>query len=346
LEIENMKVAAQSRYGGPEVISVVERPMPQPGPDEVLVQVHSSTVTLADCAFRKADPFIVRFFAGLFRPKIEVLGDDIAGVVTAVGPGATRFGVGDPIHGSVGTSLGGMAEYVCVKESGAVVKAPAGHDLVPLGGLSYAYLTAMPFVRDEAKVKPGDRVLINGAASSVGAIAVQLAKHFGAEVTAVASGRHAELVRKLGADHFIDRQHEDFTARRGEFDVVFDAVGKSSFGQAAPALKPSGIYLTTVPSWGIMWLMLTGGQRGGRRGKLATTGLRPEADKLKDLHMLNTLLDQGAVWPVTDRVFPLDLIVEAHRYVEREVKAGDVVVVMPVAQEATLPIDTSGAAQG
>jgi NADPH:quinone reductase-like Zn-dependent oxidoreductase len=346
MEIEIMKVAAQSRYGGPEVISVVERPIPQPGPGEVLVAVHSSTVTLADCAFRKADPFIVRFFGGLFRPRIEVLGDDIAGVVAAVGPGVTRFAVGDRIHGSVGTNLGGMAEYVCVKETGAIVKAPPGHDLVPLGGLSYAYLTAMPFIRDEAQVKPGDRVLINGAASSVGAIAVQLAKHFGAEVTAVASGRHADLVRKMGADHFIDRQQEDFTARTGEYDVVFDAVGKSNFGQAAAALKAGGIYLTTVPSWGIMGQMLTGGQRGGKRGKLATTGLRPEADKLKDLQVLNTLLEQGAVWPVTDRVFRLDQIVEAHRYVEREVKAGDVVVAMPVTEAALQLTEATGATQG
>jgi NADPH:quinone reductase-like Zn-dependent oxidoreductase len=346
MECEKMKVAAQSRYGGPEVISVVERPMPQAGPGEVLVQVHSSTVTLADCAFRKADPFIVRFFAGLFRPRIEVLGDDIAGIVAAVGPGVTRFAIGDRIHGSAGTSLGGMAEYVCVKESGAIVKAPPGQDLVPLGGLNYAYLTAMPFIRDEARVKPADRVLINGAAGSVGAVAVQLAKHFGAEVTAVASGRHSELVRKLGADHFIDRQHEDFTACTGEYDVVFDAVGKSSFSRCAPALKAGGIYLTTVPSWGIMWLMLTGGQRGGKRGKLATTGLRPEADKVKDLHMLSTLLEQGAVWPVTDRVFPLDQIVEAHRYVEREVKAGDVVVAMPVVEAAPRLTEAAGAIPG
>lgn len=329
-----MKVAAQNRYGGPEVISVVERPMPVPGPGEVLVQVHSSTVTLADCAFRKADPFIVRFFGGLFRPRIDVLGDDIVGVVAAVGPGVTRFAPGDLVLGSAGTKLGGMAEYVCVKEAAPLVKIAEDTDLVRLSGLSYAYLTAMPFIRDEARVKPGDRVLINGAASSVGAIAVQLAKHFGAEVTAVASGRHAELARTLGADHFIDRQREDFTARTAHYDVVFDAVGKSSFSRAAPALKPGGIYLTTVPGWGIVWLMLTGGQRGGKRGKLATTGLRPEAEKLKDLDLLCALLKQGAVWPVTDRTFRLDEIVEAHRYVEREVKAGDVVVVMPVAQEA------------
>jgi NADPH:quinone reductase-like Zn-dependent oxidoreductase len=332
-----MKVAAQSRYGGPDVISIVQRPKPVPGAGEVLVEVHASTVTLADCAFRKADPFIVRLFAGLFRPRIDVLGDDIAGVVAAVGPGVTRFALGDRVYGSAGTKLGGMAEYVCVKEAGALVKAPAGQDLVSLGGLSYGYLTAMPFMRDEARVKPGDRVLINGAASSVGAMAIQLARHFGGEVTAVASGRHEALARRLGAQHFIDRQSEDFTRRIDTFDVIFDAVGKSSFGKAAPALKAGGIYLTTVPSWNIMWLMLSGGKRRGKRGKLATTGLRPEADKLKDLHILNTLIEKVAVRPVTDRVFDLDEIVEAHRYVEREVKAGDVVVVMPIAFRAALP---------
>ncbi|MHA6297637.1 NAD(P)-dependent alcohol dehydrogenase [Devosia sp. CAU 1758] len=325
-----MKVAAQSRYGGPEVIGIAERPRPVPKAGEVLVEVHASTVTLADCAFRKADPFIVRFFAGLFRPKIDVLGDDIAGVVAAVGPEVTRFAVGDRVHGSVGGSLGGMAEYACVKESGALVKAPEGQDLVHLGGLSYSYLTAMPFIRDEGQVKPGDHVLVNGAGSSVGAVAIQLAKYYGAEVTAVASARHEALARELGADHFIDRHAVDFTRQRERFDVIFDAVGKSSFARSKPALRAGGIYLTTVPGWGIFWLMLTGGQRGGKRGKLATTGLRPEADKRKDLEVLNDLLVEGAVRPVTDRVFPLAEIVAAHRYVESEVKSGDVVVAMPV----------------
>lgn len=327
-----MKVAAQSRYGGPDVITIEERPIPVPGDSEVLVQVHASTVTLADCAFRKADPFIVRLFAGLFRPKISVLGDDIAGVIAAVGSKVTTFAVGDRVHGSAGANLGGMAEYICLKESGALVKVPDGQDLVPLGGLSYSYLTAMPFIRDEGQVKTADRVLINGAGSSIGAVAIQLAKYFGAEVTAVASARHETLARTLGADHFIDRHAHDFTQQRDSFDVIFDAVGKSSYARSAAALRPGGIYLTTVPSWGIFWLMLTGGQRGGKRGKLATTGLRPEVDKLKDLEVLNVLLEQEAVRPVTDRTFPLAQIAEAHRYVETEKKAGDVVVVMPVAE--------------
>ena len=331
-----MKAAAQKRYGGPEVVEIVERPKPVPGPGEVLIEVHASTVTLADCAFRKAEPFIVRFFGGLFRPKLDVLGDDIAGVVVAVGEGVTRFAVGERVHGCTGSALGGMAELVCVKETAALGKVPEGVDLLPLGGMSYSYLTAMPFIRDEGKVKPGDHVLINGAASSVGAMALQLARHFGAEVTAVASERHRALLERLGADHVIDRQVEDFTTARGAYDVVFDAVGKSSFAKSAPALKPGGIYLTTVPSWGIFALMLTGGQRGGKRGKLATSGLRAESDKLKDLHVLNRLLEQGAIRAVTDRVFPLNQIVEAHRYVESGHKRGNVVLEIPHADVAVL----------
>lgn len=328
-----MKVAAQSRYGGPEVISIQERAKPRPGPGEIVVRVHAATVTLADCAFRKADPFIVRLFGGLFRPKTEVLGDDIAGVVAEVGPGVTRFAPGDRVFGSVGEQLGGMAEYVCLKDSAAIVRIGEGPELAPLAGLSYGYLTAMPFIRDEAKVKPGDRVLVNGAASSVGAVGVQLARHFGAEVTAVASARHEGLVRDLGAQHFIDRHETDFAAVRDQYDVIFDAVGKSSFRAAAPALKPGGIYLTSAVSFGIFWLMLTGGKRGTRRGKLATTGLRPEADKRRDLEQLIELLDIGAVRPVTDRTFALAEIVDAHRYVEGERKAGDVIVLMPDAVE-------------
>ena len=325
-----MKVAAQSRYGGPEVISVVDWPKPEPGPGEVLVQVHASTVTLADCAFRKAEPFIVRFFAGLFRPKIAVLGDNIAGIVEAVGAGVTRFRPGDRVFGSAGLSLGGMAEYVVLPEGEAIVVAPEGHDLPALGGIAYSFLTAMPFIRDEARVKRGDRVLINGAASSVGAIAVQLARHYGAHVTAVASQHRHAMLAAMGADALIDRHAEDFTQRRAEFDVVFDAVGKSSFARSRLSLKPGGIYLTTTPSLGIFWLMLTGGRRGDKRGKLATTGLRPVADKRADMQVLAEMLAAGTVKPVTDRRFPLAAISEAHRYVEQETKAGDVLVEMPV----------------
>lgn len=322
-----MRIVTQSRYGGPEVLEIREVPRPAPGENEVLIRVEAFSVTLADCAFRKADPFIVRFFAGLFRPRNLVLGDNIGGVVEAVGAKVTRLAVGDAVFGSVGTNLGGAAEYVRLSEDEAIVARPDGLDAGQGAGLSYGYLTAMPFMRDEAQVKPGDKVLVNGAASSVGYPAVQLAKHFGAEVTAVCSGRNADLVRSLGADHVIDRSTEDFTTARGAYDVIFDAVGKSSFGRCKAALKPGGIYLTTVPSFAILWHMLTK-RRPGKRARLATTGLRPVAAKLADMEVLRELVVAGAVRAVTDKRFPLTQVAEAHRYVDTESKAGDVVVEM------------------
>lgn len=321
-----MKAVMQSRYGGPEVLEIREVPRPTPKANEVLVRVHATSVTLPDCAFRKADPFIIRFFGGLLRPKDLVLGDDISGVVEAVGAAVTRFRPGEAVYGSTG-GAGGHAEYVAIPEDAALVHKPAVLDHGQAAGLSYSYLTAMPFMRDEGQVKPGDRVLINGAAGSVGAVAVQLARHFGAEVTAVCSGRNAELVRSLGADRVIDRTVEDFTAARDAYDVIFDAVGKSSFGRCKPALRAGGIYLTTVPSLGILWHMLTT-RHPGKRGKLATTGLRPVAAKMQDLLVLNDLVAAGAVRAVTDRRYGLAEIAEAHRYVESESKAGDVVVEM------------------
>jgi NADPH:quinone reductase-like Zn-dependent oxidoreductase len=320
-----MRIVMQSRYGGPEVLEIREVPRPAPGENEVLVRVEAFSVTLADCAFRKADPFIVRFFGGLLRPRDLVLGDDIGGVVEAVGSKVTRFAVGEAVFGSVGSNLGGAAEYVCLSEDEAIVARPAGLDAGQGAGLSYGYLTAMPFIRDGAQVKPGDKVLINGAASSVGYVAMQLARHFGAEVTAVCSGRNAELVRSLGADHVIDRTTNDFTTARDAYDVIFDAVGKSSFGRCKAALRPGGIYLTTVPSLAILWHMLTK-RKPGKRGKLMTTGLRPVSDKLADLVVLGELVAGGALRAVTDRRYPLAQVAEAHRYVDAERKAGDVVV--------------------
>jgi NADPH:quinone reductase-like Zn-dependent oxidoreductase len=326
-----MRQVSQSRYGGPEVLEIRDVPRPVPGEHEVLIRVGAFSVTLADCAFRKAAPFLVRFFFGLFRPSNLVLGDDIGGVVEAVGSKVARFKVGEAVFGSVGGNLGGAAEYVCLPEGAAIIGRPRLLDAGQGAGLSYGYLTAMPFLRDEGQVRPGDRVLINGAASSVGVVAVQLAKHFGAEVTAVCSGRNEELVRALGADHVIDRTLSDFTEARDAYDVIFDAVGKSSFGRCRAALRPGGIYLTTVPSLAILWQMLTK-RKPARRGKLATTGLRPVTAKLQDLEMLVQLVEAGTVRAVTDRRFRFSQVADAHRYVEAGRKAGDVVVEM----EATI----------
>lgn len=327
-----MKAAVIDRYGPPDVFAVRDVAKPVPKVGEVLVRVHATVATPPDCAFRSANPFIIRFFAGLLRPKSGILGDTLAGEVEAVGPGVTRFKLGDRIVGSIG-DVGAYAEYCIIDERAAMVAIPAALSHSDAVAIAEAYLTAMPFLRDEAKLKAGERLLVNGASGSIGASAIQLAKHFGAEVSAVCSGRNAEMVKALGADRVVDYTKADFTAEEGRYDAIFDAVGKSSFARCARALAPQGIYMTTVPTMEIAWLMLSGRNRGqGKRALLATTGLRPAADKTKDLLLMNELAASGVLRAVIDRHYPLDQIAEAHRYVETGRKRGSVVidVVAPV----------------
>lgn len=321
-----MQAAVLERYGPPEVFRIADIPEPAPAENEVLVRVHASIATPADCAFRSADPFIVRFFAGLLRPRTPVSGTGLAGEVVAVGPSETRFKPGDTVFGSSDMEAGAYARYVAVPKSGALALKPGSLSHAEAVGLAYGFLTAMPFLRDEARLQPGQRILINGASGSVGYVAVQIAKHMGADVTAVCSTRNVDLVRSFGADKVIDYTHEDFTKARGAYDVIFDAVGKSSFARCKPALKPGGIYLTTVPSFGILIAMLTTRNARGKRGKLATTGLRTAEEKVKDLHLMVDYVEAGALRPVIDRHYPLARIAEAHRYVETGHKVGDVII--------------------
>lgn len=318
-----MQQATQAIYGGPEVIELRDVPVPRPGPNDVLVRVHAATLTLADTAFRKADPFIVRFFGGLLRPRDLVHGSNISGIVEAVGAAVTRFQPGDAVYGA---ATRGHGDYICVPETAALVIKPAALDHAGAAGLSYGFLTALPFLRNEAALQPGHSILINGASGSIGTVAVQLAKHFGAHVTAVCSGRNAELVLSLGADRVIDYQRADFTVDEGAYDIIFDTVGKSAFARCKRALKPHGGYLTTVPSLAVMGEMLTTFRQRGKWSRLATTGLRKDPLKIQDLQLLSQLAEASAMHPVIDRQYPLTEIVEAHRYVDTERKRGDVVI--------------------
>lgn len=320
-----MLQAVQNRYGGPDVIELREVPRPEPKADQVLIRVHAASLTLADTAFRKADPFIVRFFGGLFAPRNLVHGSDFSGIVEAVGAAVSRFRVGDAVYGA---ATGAHSEWITVAESATIVRKPETLSHIEAAGLSYSFLTALPFLRDEARLQADQSVLINGASGSVGIVAVQLAKHLGARVTGVCSGRNSAFVTSWGADRVIDYEREDFAAETGTYDVIFDAVGKSSFAHARPALKPHGIYLTTVPSLAIVWVMLRTGRSVGQRGKLATTGLRSTAAKVPDLELLNRLVAEGALRPVIDRTYGLAEIVQAHQYVDTERKRGDVIITL------------------
>jgi NADPH:quinone reductase-like Zn-dependent oxidoreductase len=321
-----MKAACINQYGPPEVVVIRDMPDPVVGPHDVLVRQKASTVTPADTAFRSADPFIVRLFAGMTRPKDPIPGGSVAGVVEAVGAAVTRFKPGDRVFGTTDPTPGAMAELVIVPESGALVIMPDGLGFAEAAGLTYSFLTAMPFLRDEARLQPGQTILINGAAGSIGTVAVQLAKHMGARVTAVCSTRNIELVKSLGADVVIDRTKMDFTEGASKYDAVFDTVGKSSYAASRGVLKPGGIYLTTVPSFAILGNMMRRNRPDGTRAKLATTGLRPTADKAKDMVVLKEFVEAGVLRAIVDRTYPLAEIADAHRYVDLGTKAGDVIV--------------------
>ncbi|GAA4372011.1 NAD(P)-dependent alcohol dehydrogenase [Agromyces bauzanensis] len=327
-----MRVAAYERYGPPEVVAVAERPTPEPGAGEVRVRVHAASIGAADSAARSGTPWFARLAFGLRAPKRSVMGSDFAGIVDAIGPGVTRFAVGDRVFGATGVDAGGHAELLITPESSAIVALPAAVDMTDAAAICDGGLTALPFLRDGARVRPGMRVLVNGASGSVGAAAVQLAKHLGAEITAVCGPSHVELVRSLGADRVIDYTREDFTAARDAYDVIFDAVGKSTFRRCRRALSSGGTYLTTVPSWAIMLQQLTS-KVGSRRAVIMFTGLRKDADKVPDLGELAALAASGAFRPPIEREVPLDDIAEGHRIVDTGHKAGSVVV-RPVAADS------------
>ena len=320
----SMTAIAYRRYGPPEVLRPETVPIPTPGPEDVLIKVHATTVSSADAAFRSGKPFAARLAAGPFLPKRSVLGGDAVGEVVAVGAAVTGVDVGERVVAVCGIEMGASAEYLRAPAVG-VVGVPetlSDSDAVAVvdGGL-----TALPFMRDHAKVRAGQRVLVNGASGSVGTAAVQLAKHLGAHVTGVCSTANVELVRSLGADEVIDYTAADFTAARDAYDVVFDAVGMSSFRRTRRALRRPGIYLTTVPSLAILVQMLVT-RRAARRAGIAFTGLRTAPDKAKDLALLMRLLESRELRPVIDRRFALTELGEAHRLVDSGRKRGAVVV--------------------
>jgi NADPH:quinone reductase-like Zn-dependent oxidoreductase len=320
-----MRVAAYKQYGPPEVVVIAQRPDPEPGAGEVRIRVHTVSIGASDSAARSGRPWFARLAFGLRAPRQQVLGSDFAGIVDAIGSGVTRFAVGDRLFGATGIDAGGHAELVVVAESGAIAPLPEGVSMADAAALCDGALTALPFLRDGAHVRPGARVLVHGAAGSVGAAAVQLAKHLGAEVTATCGPAHLDLVRSLGADRVIDRTREDFTTARGAYDVVFDAVGKSSFGRSKRALAPGGTYLTTVPSFAIMLQQLTS-RIGRRRAVIMFTGLRKDADKAPDLEYLAALAEAGGIRPPIERIVPLADIAEGYRIVDTGRKGGSVIL--------------------
>ena len=315
-----MRAAVHDRYGSPDVLRVDEVERPAPAQDEVLIRVRASTVNRTDCHRRPANPFLWRFFAGLRRPKHRILGTEMAGEVEAVGSAVTRFAVGDRVFGTAGPRLGGHAEYLCRVERGVFTQMPAELSFEEAAAIPDGALSALTGLR-RAGVEAGDRVVVYGASGSVGTATVQLAKHFGAEVTAVCNTANLELVRSLGADRVLDyTRGEDFTRDAEAYDVVFDAVGKLSFRQCKGALKPGGIYVATDGLLNFPLAMWT-----KRFGDKRVVFSMPDW-KQEDMQFLRALVEAGEYRPVIDRRYPLEDVVEATRYVETGQKTGNVVL--------------------
>lgn len=315
-----MKAIVYTEYGPPEVLKLTEVPKPKPKDKEILIRVHATSVTSGDWHLRKADPFIVRLFFGLFKPRRKILGGVAAGVVEAVGKDVNRFNTGDWVFGSTSMEMGSYAEYVCLSEDGVLALMPDDLSFEEAAAIPFGGNTALHFLKS-AKLEKGRSVLLYGASGAVGTAAVQLAKHFGAEVTAVCSTRNIELVRSLGADKVIDYTKEDFSKSKHRYDVVYEAVGKRSLKDCLKVLKPGGILL--MGSAGLKDTIL-GALTSLIGSEKVVLGIMSET--AEDMEFMKELAEAGIFKPVIDRTYSLDEIVEAHHYVEKGHKSGNVVV--------------------
>jgi NADPH:quinone reductase-like Zn-dependent oxidoreductase len=315
-----MRAVVHDRYGGPDVLRLEEVERPVPTDDEVLVRIHSTTVNRTDCGLRSAKPFITRYFTGLRRPKRRILGMEFAGEVEAVGAAVTEFDVDDQVFGVKG--FGAHAEFVCIRAAGSLAHKPAGITFEEAAAVCDGACIALSCLR-RADLGEDKRVLIYGASGSVGTAGVQLAKYFGAHVTAVCNTKTVELVRSLGADEVVDYQQEDFTQNGETYDVIFDAVGKHSFRRCRRALKPGGTFIET--DLGFMWhvpiLALLTRRIGDKRVTLGIARYTKD-----DVLLLKELIEAGKYRAVIDRRYPLEDVVEATRYVEMGQKTGNVVL--------------------
>jgi len=321
-----MKAAVYRRYGPPEVVQIEDVEKPVPKDDEVLVRVRATTVCAADWRMRSANPFFIRFFMGLRRPKLRILGMEFAGIVDSVGQAVTRFRAGEEVYGGTGFKFGSHAEYVCVRESGTLALKPANMTFQEAAAVLFGGFTALTFLR-KAGIQAGQNVLVYGASGSVGVFTVQLAKHFGARVTAVCSTANLELAKSLGADEVVDYTREDFSRAGHVYDMVFDTVGYSGFSRSLRSLKHGGAYVQVGYSgrlWSLpiemlrsAWTSLTG--RARVIGGVA-------AGSAEDVSFFRELIETGKLRTVIDRCYPLEQIVEAHRLAESGHKKGHVVV--------------------
>jgi len=326
-----MKAVVWTKYGPPDVLELREVEKPTPKDNELLIKIYATTVTAGDCEMRSLDfPFYLgwpmRAWRGFLKPRAgSILGTELAGEIEAVGKDVTRFKVGDAVFGSAGIGLGTNAQYICLPEApdemeGGVAIKPANMTYEEAATVPFGGRDALHFIR-LGNLQSGQKILINGAGGSIGTFAIQLAKQFGAEVTAVDSTAKLDMLRSVGADQVVDYTGEDFTQNGEVYDVIFDVVGTISFSRTKGSITPKGTYLLANPIRGQMirgpWTRLTSGRK---------VMMQTASGTVEELHFLRELIEAGKIKTVIDRSYPLEQIVEAHRYVETGAKQGNVVI--------------------
>ncbi|MBK9124029.1 MAG: NAD(P)-dependent alcohol dehydrogenase [Chloroflexi bacterium] len=328
-----MKAVVYTEFGSPDVLHVSGVEKPTPKDNEVLVRVHATTVNFGDLIARNMSawsparftmPFLfyvpTRFAFGLRRPTKSILGSEYAGVIEGVGKDVTRFKAGDKVFGYRGQTMGTYAEYITAPEDSPIAPMPSNMTFEEAASIPYGAITALNLLK-KANIQPGQKVLINGASGSIGSAAMQLAKHYGAEVTGVAGSKRIPMLEALGADKTIDYTREDFTARGEQYDLILDVIRKSSFEKAKRALTPNGIYMLASFKMKQVFQMLRTRFTGGKQVICALA-----FDKPGDLDVIKELIEAGALKSAVDRSFPLEQAAAAHRYVESGDRTGSVVL--------------------
>ena len=324
-----MRAIVTTKYGPPDVLQLQEVEKPTPKEDEVLIRIRATTVTAGDCELRSLNvplgmQLMMRAGFGFRRPRFKIPGTELAGEIEAVGVDVTEFKVGDQVFGSAGTSFGANAEYICLPEKPAEME---GGVAIKPANMTYEEAATVPFGgRDSlhflklGNIQNGQKILINGAGGSIGTFGVQLAKYYGAEVTAVDSAGKLDMLRSIGADHVVDYTREDFTKNGEVYDVIFDVIGVISFSGSAKSIKENGTYLLANPASQLvqgLWTRI----RSNKKVIMQTS-----SGSMKDLIFLRELVEEGKLKTVIDKTYPLEQIVEAHRYVEKGGKLGNVVI--------------------
>jgi len=325
---KGMKAIISTGYGSHEVLRLAQVKIPKPKANEILIKVYASSATTADNMMLSGRPYLSRLFIGLRKPKNAIPGTGFAGEIVIVGEKVRKFKEGDLVFGETTLNFSTNAEFISVPENGVIHHKPDNLSFAEAAPFCDGHLTSINFLKEIGKIKAGQKVLINGASGSLGTAAIQLAKYFDAEVTGVCSTTNIGLVRSLGADRVIDYKKEDFTKSDIRYDIIYDTIGKSSFAKTKRVLNENGIYMSPVLKFPLLLQMIITSIIGRKKAIFAATGLKSN-DKLRDL--LDELLEifkAGKIKTVIDRQFPLEKVAQAHQYIAKGHKKGNVVIII------------------